>query len=69
MNQPLQNKSLPVPSLRNIQAFIEVADTNSLNLAAENLNVTASAVSHQIASLEQYLGKKLFSRSSKGVVL
>ncbi|WP_261745818.1 hypothetical protein, partial [Salmonella enterica] len=28
MNQPLQNKSLPVPSLRNIQAFIEVADTN-----------------------------------------
>lgn len=25
MNQPLQNKSLPMPSLRNIQAFIEVA--------------------------------------------
>ncbi|MGY0251146.1 hypothetical protein ACVFYI_26920, partial [Klebsiella michiganensis] len=23
MNQPLQNKSLPMPSLRNIQAFIE----------------------------------------------
>ena len=33
MNQPLQNKSLPMPSLRNIQAFIEVADTGSLNLA------------------------------------
>ena len=45
MNQPLQNKSLPMPSLRNIQAFIEVADTGSLNLAAENLNITASAVS------------------------
>ena len=69
MNQPLQNKSLPMPSLRNIQAFIEVADTGSLNLAAENLNITASAVSHQIASLEQYLGKKIFSRSSKGMVL
>ncbi|MDG1642307.1 LysR family transcriptional regulator [Klebsiella huaxiensis] len=69
MNQPLQNKSLPMPSLRNIQAFIEVSDTGSLNLAAENLNITASAVSHQIASLEQYLGKKLFSRSSKGVIL
>lgn len=69
MNQPLQNKNLPMPSLRNIQAFIEVADTGSLNQAAENLNITASAVSHQISSLEQYLGKKLFSRSSKGVVL
>ncbi|STR40617.1 transcriptional regulator [Klebsiella michiganensis] len=66
MNQPLQNKSLPMPSLRNIQAFIEVADTGSLNLAAENLNITASAVSHQIASLEQYLGKRYFPVAVKG---
>lgn len=69
MSQPLPNKNLPMPSLRNIQAFIEVAATGSLNLAAENLNITASAVSHQIASLEHFLGKKLFSRSSKGVTL
>lgn len=69
MNTYLPNKMLPVPSLRNIQAFIEVADTGNLNIAAENLNITASAVSHQIASLENYLGKKLFSRSSKGVKL
>lgn len=69
MNTSLPRKTLPVPSLRNIQAFIEVADTGNLNIAAENLNITASAVSHQIASLENYLGKKLFSRSSKGVML
>ncbi|HDX5341290.1 TPA: LysR family transcriptional regulator [Citrobacter sedlakii] len=69
MSAPVPNKTLPVPSLRNIQAFIEVADAGSLNIAAENLNITASAVSHQIASLENYLGKKLFSRSSKGVKL
>ena len=55
MSQPLPNKNLPMPSLRNIQAFIEVAATGSLNLAAENLNITASAVSHQIASLEHFL--------------
>lgn len=60
MNQPLQNKSLPMPSLRNIQAFIEVADTGSLNLAAENLNITASAVSHQIASLNSIWEKNIF---------
>ena len=33
MSQPLPNKNLPMPSLRNIQAFIEVAATGSLNLA------------------------------------
>lgn len=46
MNTSLPRKTLPVPSLRNIQAFIEVADTGNLNIAAENLNITASAVSH-----------------------
>ncbi|MGD8105447.1 LysR substrate-binding domain-containing protein [Pantoea sp. FN0302] len=60
---------LPLPSLKNILAFIEVANTGSLNSAAENLNVTASAVSHQIAALESFLGKKLFTRNGKGVVL
>lgn len=69
MNTPFPNKMLPVPSLRNIQAFIEVANTGNLNIAAEHLNITTSAVSHQIAALENYLGKKLFSRSSKGVKL
>lgn len=53
MSQPLPNKNLPMPSLRNIQAFIEVAATGSLNLAAENLNITASAVSHQMALLNK----------------
>lgn len=60
---------LPLPSLKNMLAFIEVANTGSLNSAAENLNVTSSAVSHQIATLESFLGKKLFTRSGKGVVL
>lgn len=69
MSQPLPNKNLPTPSLRNIQAFTEVAAAGSLNPAAENLDITASTVSHQIASLEYFLGKKPFSRSSKGVML
>ncbi len=65
MSQPLPNKNLPMPSLRNIQAFIEVAATGSLNLAAENLNITASAVSHQIASLEHFLGKNCSPAAAK----
>ncbi|NUU66845.1 LysR family transcriptional regulator [Enterobacteriaceae bacterium BIT-l23] len=63
------NNNLPLPSLRNIQAFIEVANAGSINLAAEILNITASAVSHQIAALESFIGKKLFVRSGKGVIL
>lgn len=65
MSQPLPNKNLPMPSLRNIQAFIEVAATGSLNLAAENLNITASAVSHQIASPEHFLGKNCSPAAAK----
>lgn len=64
-----KKKTLPLPSLKNLLAFVEVANSGSLNSAAENLNVTASAVSHQIAALEHFLGKKLFTRSGKGVVL
>jgi len=60
---------LPLPSLRNIQAFLEVANTQSINVAAEKLNITASAVSHQIATLEKFLNKKLFIRNGKGVTL
>ncbi len=51
-------KVLPIPSLRNIQTFIEVANVGSINQAAELMNITASAVSHQLSSLEQFIGKK-----------
>jgi DNA-binding transcriptional LysR family regulator len=44
-----------------------VANTGSINQAADIMNITASAVSHQVASLEQFIGKKLFIRSGKGV--
>ncbi len=60
---------LPMPSLRNLQSFIEVANTLSINGAAENLNITPSAVSHQISTLEKFINKKLFTRNGKGVAL
>lgn len=41
---PAQDRqTLPIPSLRNIQSFIAVANSLSIHLAAEQLNVTASA--------------------------
>ena len=53
---PAQDRqTLPLPSLRNIQSFLAVANALSIHQAAEQLNVTPSAVSHQIAALEAWL--------------
>lgn len=49
--------------------FLEVARTGSLRKAAEQLHVASSAISRQIALLEQDLGIDLFERASHGMVL
>lgn len=49
--------------------FSEVVSTGSLRKAAENLLITPSAISRQIAQLEDELGAPLFYRSSRGMVL
>jgi LysR family glycine cleavage system transcriptional activator len=56
----------PLPALR---AFESVARQGSLRLAAEELNVTHGAVSHQIKFLQQALGVELVVRQGRGVAL
>lgn len=58
-----------LPPLKGIVAFEVVARLGSVNKAADELNVTASAVSHQISNLEGFVGRKLFERTSRGLVL
>ena len=60
---------MQLPPLKGIVAFEVVARLGSINKAADELNVTASAVSHQISNLEGYVGRKLFERTSRGLVL
>lgn len=48
---------------------MEVANTLNFSRAAERLRLTQPAVSHQISSLEDELGVKLFHRTSKSVRL
>lgn len=61
---------MPVlPAINNLQAFEAVARRRSFALAAAELNLTASAISHQIARLEAQLGVRLFERSAHGVRL
>jgi LysR family glycine cleavage system transcriptional activator len=52
-----------------LQAFVSAAKTGSFARAAIELNLTASAISHQIAGLEEWWGVPLFERHSRGVKL
>lgn len=50
-----------MPSLNALRAFEAMARTGRATLAAEELNVTHSAVSRQVKALEDQLGVRLFS--------
>jgi DNA-binding transcriptional LysR family regulator len=56
-----------IPPTSNLLAFEAVARRRSFALAAAELHLTASAISHQVARLEAQLGVRLFERSAHGV--
>jgi len=58
-----------VPPVASLLAFEAVARRRSFALAAAELHLTASAISHQVARLESELGVRLFERSAHGVRL
>jgi LysR family glycine cleavage system transcriptional activator len=58
-----------LPPLSCLLAFESAARRLSFKLAATELNLTPSAVSHQIAKLEGLLDFKLFERSGRQVTL
>jgi LysR family transcriptional regulator, glycine cleavage system transcriptional activator len=58
-----------VPDLVNLQAFESAARHGNFTRAAEELNLTQSAVSRQIADLERQTGLLLFERIRQRVVL
>lgn len=57
------------PSLRAIAAFEAAARHESFTKAADELNLTQSAISHAVRSLELRLGVDLFERLGRTVVL
>ncbi len=52
-------------TLRQLNAFVAVAETGSFTLAAERLFITQSALSGLIKELESSLGLRLFDRSTR----
>ena len=58
-----------LPPLSSLRVFEAAARHHSFRKAAEELNLTASAVSHAIQTLENWLGAELFSREARGLRL
>jgi DNA-binding transcriptional LysR family regulator len=52
-----------------LRLFISVVDTGSFSAAGEELNISTSVVSRQIAALEAELGIRLLKRSTRRVAL
>ena len=52
-----------------LRYFLEVARAGSVNQAAQRLHVAASAVSRQLAKLEDAIGVSLFERQARGMAL
>lgn len=61
--------SLALPSLQALRAFLAVAETGSFTRAAAALGLTQTAISHQIAQLEDWLGAPLFVRDRRAIAL
>src|SRR5215216_4501666 len=61
MTQPLDTRQL--------RAFVTLARRGSFTLAAKELHLSQSAVSHSMKALETDLGCRLFDRMSKKVLL
>lgn len=57
-----------LPPLSMLRTFEAAARLSSFKLAAAELRVTPTAVSHQVRKLEEHLGVALFDRETRGVV-
>jgi LysR family glycine cleavage system transcriptional activator len=58
-----------LPPLNALRAFEATARHASFSRAADELNVTPAALSHQVAGLESFLGERLFTRNARSIAL
>lgn len=64
-----RNISSEIPPLQAVKVFDAVARHMNFTKAAEELNMTQSAVSYQIKLLEDFIAAPLFVRQARGVIL
>jgi LysR family transcriptional regulator, glycine cleavage system transcriptional activator len=54
-----------LPPLRALEAYVRVVRLGSARAAADELGLSPSALSRRVANLEEFTGRKLFSRSGQ----
>jgi DNA-binding transcriptional LysR family regulator len=62
-------KETAMDTIRNIKAFLLVARTNSISVAARQLGVVPSVITKRIDRLEDQMGVPLLQRSTRGISL
>jgi len=65
----MQRSSSSLPPLASLRAFEAVSRLSSVKLASEYLNVTPSAISHQLRALEAHLGVQLIQIKGRRIRL
>ena len=65
----IESRMTTLPSLNGLRAFEAAARYLSFTQAAVELNVTQTAISHQIRRLEEQLGLRLFKRGNRFLTL
>ncbi|MXO66869.1 LysR substrate-binding domain-containing protein [Altericroceibacterium endophyticum] len=58
-----------LPPLRALEAFVRIVRLGSARAAATELGLSPSALSRRVTNLEEFVGKKLFSRSQQSMKL
>jgi len=58
-----------LPSLSGVEAFVAVARTGSVKVAAEELSLSSPALSRRIQSLERFVARPLFTRGHQSMRL
>lgn len=58
-----------LPPLGAIEAFVQVSRLGSVKAAAEELSLSAPALSRRVQSLERFIGKPLFERRHQAMAL
>jgi DNA-binding transcriptional LysR family regulator len=64
-----QDYTIPRGALDGVEAFVRVAERHSFRQAAADLDVTPSAVSQAVRTLEARMGVALFTRTTRSVGL
>mgnify|MGYP001015029420 CR=1 FL=1 len=65
----MDHSSSALPPLESLRVFEAAARAGSFSAAADALSVTHGSISRQVATLEQWLGLRLFQRHARGVAL